>query len=106
MILDSIVVLPFENLSGDPDQEYFAAGMHDAVISELSRIGALRRVISRRSAVHYRNSDKTLDEIARELNVEGILEGSVTPDAGEVHVRLRLIRVHPDEQSIWSASSV
>ena len=104
MILDSIVVLPFENLSGDPDQEYFAAGMHDAVISELSRIGALRRVISRRSAVHYRNSDKTLDEIARELNVEGILEGSVTPDAGEVHVRLRLIRVHPDEQSIWSAS--
>ena len=69
----SIAVLPLQNLSSDPNQEYFADGMTDALITDLAQIGSLK-VISRTSTMRYKKSDKTLPEIARELNVDGIVE--------------------------------
>jgi serine/threonine protein kinase/Flp pilus assembly protein TadD len=99
--IGSIVVLPPQNLSQSDDQEYFVAGMHDALISALARIGKLR-VISRTSAMRYRDSDKTVPEIARELNVDGLVEASVYRDGSDVHVQVRLIRAHPEERQLWT----
>ena len=73
----SIAVLPLDNFSGDPAQEYFADGMTDELITDLAKIGAVR-VISRTSVMRYKGTKKGLPEIARELNVDGIIEGSVT----------------------------
>jgi len=98
--INSIVVLPLDNLSGDPTQEYFADGMTDAVIGELARIRSLR-VISRTSAIHYRGTNKTLPEIARELNVEAVVEGTVLRFGDRVQVRVQLIRAQND-QHLWS----
>lgn len=72
----SIAVLPLKNLSSDPAQEYFADGMTEALINELAKIGALR-VISRTSTMQYKGARKTTPEIARELNVDAVVEGSV-----------------------------
>src|SRR5262245_25441234 len=72
----SLLVLPLENLSGDPEQEYFADGLTEALITNLARIGALR-VISRTTAKTYKNAQKPVPQIARELDVDGIVEGSV-----------------------------
>jgi TolB-like protein len=99
--IQSLAVLPPENLSGDPEQDYFVAGMHDGLISELGRIGALR-VISRQTMMRYRNSDKTVPEIARELNVAGVVEASVLRTNGEVQLGVRLIRALPEEQNLWA----
>jgi TolB-like protein/tetratricopeptide (TPR) repeat protein len=99
--IQSLAVLPLENLSGDPEQDYFVAGMHDGLISELGRIGALR-VISRQTMMRYRNSDKTVPEIARELNVAGVIEASVLRSNGEVQLGVRLIRALPEEQNLWA----
>jgi len=74
--ISSIAVLPLANLSRDPEQEFFADGMTEALITDLAQIGALR-VISRTSVMRYKGSGKSLPEIARELNVDGIVEGSV-----------------------------
>lgn len=98
--INSIVVLPLDNLSGDPKQEYFADGMTDAVIGELARIRSLR-VISRTSAIHYRGTNKTLPEIARELKVEAVVEGTVLRFGDRVQVRVQLIRAAND-QHLWS----
>jgi TolB-like protein len=73
----SVAVLPLENLSGDSSQEYFADGMTDELITDLASIASLR-VISRTSTAHYKGTRKTLPEIARELNVDAVVEGSVT----------------------------
>ncbi len=73
----SLAVLPLENLSGDPSQEYFADGMTDALIGDLAKIRALR-VISRTSAMYYKGTKKTLPEIASELKVEAVVEGWLT----------------------------
>jgi DNA-binding winged helix-turn-helix (wHTH) protein len=75
--IHSIAVLPFDNLSGDPSQTYLADGMTDQLITDLAQVGSLR-VISRTSVMHYRNTKKTLPEIASELNVDSIVEGSIT----------------------------
>jgi TolB-like protein len=72
--IQSLAVLPLANLSGDPEQEYFVDGMTDALISHLGKIGTLR-VISRTSIMQYRGSRKRLPEIAKELNVQAVLEG-------------------------------
>ncbi|MHC4192492.1 MAG: protein kinase domain-containing protein, partial [Planctomycetota bacterium] len=74
--IKAIVVLPFENLSGDPEQEYFVDGMTDALSAELGKIKALR-VISRTSAMQYKDTDKVIPEIAKELSVDAVIEGSV-----------------------------
>jgi TolB-like protein len=100
--IDSIAVLPFENLSGDPDQEYFSDGITDALINELAKISALR-VISRQSVMRYKGSEKPLPEIARELNVDVVVEASVQTVGGRVQIRAQLIQL-PTEQNLWADS--
>lgn len=96
----SIAVLPFENLSRDPQQEYFVAGMHDAIIAQLAQIAALR-VASRTSAAHYGGSGRTVPTIARELKVDALVEGSVLCAGDTVRIHVELIRAAPREQYIW-----
>jgi len=100
--IQSIVVLPLENLSGDPNQEYFVDGVTDALTHELGRLGALS-VISKKTAMHFKGSDKTLSEIARALNVDAVLEGSVVRTGSRVSITVRLIEAASDQQ-LWSDS--
>jgi TolB-like protein/Tfp pilus assembly protein PilF len=99
--IKSLVVLPLENLSGNPEEEYFADGMHFALIGELARISALR-VISRQSAMRYKGSGKSIPEIAQELNVDAIVEGSAYRDGAIVRIQAHLIRALPVETSLWT----
>lgn len=99
--VQSLAVLPFDNLSNEPGQEYFVAGMHDAVITELSRVRPLR-VISRTSTLAYQDSRKSIPEIARELNVDGIVEASVLKANGTVRIQVQLIQAFPEEKHLWA----
>src|SRR4029077_18060198 len=85
----SLAVLPLVNLSNDPSQEYFADGVTDALITDLAQISSLR-VISRTSIMHYKNTQKTLPEIARELNVDEIVEGTVQRSGDRVRITAQL----------------
>jgi TolB-like protein/DNA-binding winged helix-turn-helix (wHTH) protein/Tfp pilus assembly protein PilF len=98
----SIAVLPLQNLSSDPNQEYFADGMTDALITDLAQIGSLK-VISRTSTMRYKKSDKTLPEIARELNVDGIVEGTVQRSGDRVRITAQLIH-GPSDKHLWADS--
>jgi TolB-like protein/Tfp pilus assembly protein PilF len=98
--IDSIAVLPFENLSGDPEQEYFTEGMHDALITELSKISALK-VISRPSAMRFKNSDKSIPEIAKELGVKGLVAGSVLQEGERIRITIQLIESNT-ERNLWA----
>lgn len=98
----SLAVLPFENLSGDADQEYFADGMTDEVISRLSGVGALR-VISRTSVMPYRKTREPLPEIARRLRVEGIVEGTVQRSGDRVRITAKLLHAQTD-RSLWAGT--
>jgi TolB-like protein/DNA-binding winged helix-turn-helix (wHTH) protein/Flp pilus assembly protein TadD len=98
----SLAVLPLENLSGDPSQDYFVDGMTDALIVRLAKISALR-VISRTSAMTYKNVSKPLSEIARELNVDAMVEGSVSRSGDRVRVAAELIDARTDKH-IWAES--
>ncbi|HXN21136.1 MAG TPA: winged helix-turn-helix domain-containing protein [Candidatus Dormibacteraeota bacterium] len=98
----SIAVLPLENLSGDPSQEYFADGMTEALITDLGKIGELR-VISRTSAMHYKGTHKTLPEIARELNVDAVVEGAVLRSGNQVRIKARLVQA-ASERHLWAES--
>jgi serine/threonine-protein kinase len=100
--ISSMVVLPLENLSGNPEQEYFADGMTDALTTDLSKIGSLR-VISRQSAMRYKGSRKPLTEIAKELKVDAIVGGSVAREGGRVRVTAHLIDAATD-QNLWAES--
>jgi serine/threonine-protein kinase len=100
--IESLAVLPLENLSRDPEQEYFADGMTDALIAELGQIGSLR-VISRTSAMRYKKTDKPLPQIARELNVDALIEGSVLRSGDRVRVTAQLIGAVP-ERHLWARS--
>ncbi|NIM49607.1 MAG: hypothetical protein GTO22_10195, partial [Gemmatimonadales bacterium] len=86
----SIAVLPLENLSPDPDNAFFAAGIHEDILSQLSKIQALD-VISRTSVLQYADTDKDITTIAEELGVDGIVEGSVRRAGDQVRVVLQLI---------------
>src|SRR4029077_9336826 len=86
----SLAVLPFANLSGDADQDYFADGMTEALITDLGQIQALR-VISRTSVMRYKGARKPLDPVPRELNVGAIVEGSVSRSGGLSKVTARLV---------------
>jgi TolB-like protein/Flp pilus assembly protein TadD len=97
--IDSLVVLPLENLMNDDSQAYFVDGMHDALITELSRISALR-VISRTSANRYRDSSLSLPAIAGELGVDAVVEGSVLRAGDTVRINVQLINARND-QHIW-----
>jgi serine/threonine protein kinase/Tfp pilus assembly protein PilF len=98
----SIAVLPLDNLSHDPEQEYFADGMTEELTTALAKIGALR-VTSRTSVMQYKGTKKSLPEIGRELNVDSVLEGSVLRDGDRVRITAQLIRVSTD-QHLWAES--
>ena len=95
-----IAVLPFSNISPNPKDEYFADGMTEELISTLSRIRGMK-VISRTSVLRYKQTNKSLSEIARELNVGAILEGSVRKAADDLRITAQLIDVVNDEH-LWS----
>jgi serine/threonine protein kinase len=99
-VIESIAVLPLVNLSGDPDQEYFVDGITEALINELSKIKALR-VISRTSVMRFKNSDMTIPEIARDLNVDAVVEGSVQRSGDRVRITVLLMNAEPERQ-IWT----
>lgn len=100
--LSSIAVLPLANLSGDPSEEFFADGMTDQLITDLAQVGSLR-VISRTSVLQYKETKKTLPEIARELNVDAIVEGSVTRSGERVRVTAQLLQARTDRH-LWAQS--
>jgi TolB-like protein/DNA-binding winged helix-turn-helix (wHTH) protein len=101
-LIRSLAVLPLENLSGDPAQEYFADGMTDEVITMLAKNPALR-VTSRTSVMQYKKVHRPLREIARELGVDGILEGSVGRTGNRVHITAQLIHAASDTH-VWAES--
>jgi TolB-like protein/DNA-binding winged helix-turn-helix (wHTH) protein len=98
--VESLAVLPLENLSRDPEQDYFADGITDDLITDLGKISALR-VISRTSVMQYKGTRKTIPEIARELNVDAVLEGTVERDRGRVRITAQLIATAP-ERHLWA----
>ena len=98
--ISSLAVLPLQNLSGDPSQEYFADGMTEELIGLLSKIHGLR-VISRTSAMHFKNSQLSLPEIAKMLGVDAVVEGSIVREGRQVRVHAQLIRAATDEH-IWA----
>ena len=91
----SIAVLPLDNLSGDPEQEYFVDGMTETLIAELSNIGALR-VISRQSVMRFKGSDEPMADIARQLNVDAVVEGSALLIGNRVRITVQLIESATD----------
>lgn len=98
----SLAVLPFWNLSTDPSQEYFAAGLTDQLITELAQIPELR-VISRTSVMQYKGSRKPLPVIARELRVDAVVEGSVTRAGDRLRITVHLVKANP-ERHLWAKS--
>jgi serine/threonine-protein kinase len=100
--IESVAVLPLENLTGDASQEYFADGMTEELISDLSKISALR-VPSRTSVMRYRKTTKSLPEIAKELGVDAIVEGSVSRNGSQVKVTAQLIDASKDKH-LWADS--
>jgi TolB-like protein/DNA-binding winged helix-turn-helix (wHTH) protein/Tfp pilus assembly protein PilF len=100
--LRSVVVLPLDNLSGDPSQDYFVDGMTDALTTDLAKLSSLR-VISRTSAMRYKGTKKGMAEIARELSVDGVVEGSVTRSGQRVRITAQLIHAASDRH-LWAES--
>jgi TolB-like protein len=98
--IDSIAVLPLDNLSGDPEQDYFSDGMTEALIAGLAKIGALK-VISRTSVMRYRNTTESLPDIARELGVKAVVEGSVMLAGDRVRITAQLIEAETDRH-LWA----
>jgi len=98
--IHSIAVLPMQNLSGDAAQEYFADGMTEELITDLAKVSALR-VISRTSVMRYKGTKKGLQEIARELKVDGIVEGSVMRSGERVRITAQLLHA-PTDQHLWA----
>jgi len=98
----SIAVLPLENLTGDPSQEYFSDGMTDALITDLAGIKALR-VISRTSTTRYKGTRESLPQIARELHVDAVMEGAVIRSGDRVRIDAQLVEAASDRH-LWSGS--
>ncbi len=98
----SIAVLPFDNLSSDKENAFFAQGIQDEIITTLSKISGLR-VISRTSTAHYKSAPENLPEIARDLRVSNILEGSVQKAGDRVHINVQLIQAETDAH-LWAQS--
>jgi TolB-like protein/DNA-binding winged helix-turn-helix (wHTH) protein/Flp pilus assembly protein TadD len=101
-VIRSLAVLPFESLSNDASQDYFADGMTDELISDLGQISALR-VISRTSVMSYKRARKPLPQIARELNVDAVVEGTVLHSGDQVRITAQLIEASADKH-LWSQS--
>ena len=98
--LNSIAVLPLDNLSGDPSEEFFVDGMTDQLITYLAKVGSLR-VISRTSVMRYKGSKKGLPEIARELNVDAVVEGAVIRSGQRVRITAQLLQASADRH-VWA----
>ena len=100
--IHSLAILPLQNLSGDANQDYFADAMTDALITNLAEIGSLR-VISRTSAMRYKQTNKRIPEIANELNVDALLEGTVVRSGDRVRLDVQLVR-GGNESRVWGQS--
>lgn len=100
-VIESIAVLPFDNYTGEEQQDFMVAGIHDNLITAISRIGSLR-VISKTSTLCYRNSKKTISEIAKELRVDAVIEGSVSKRDKNIQLNVQLLRAFPEEDHIWA----
>ena len=100
LALRSIAVLPLDNLSGDPSQEYFSDGMTDELITDLAKVSSLR-VISRTSVMRYKGTKKGLPDIARELNVDAIIEGSIVRSGKRVRITAQLLH-GPTDRHLWA----
>jgi serine/threonine protein kinase/Tfp pilus assembly protein PilF len=100
--INSIAVLPLKNLSGDGEHEYFAEGIHEELIAQLAKISALK-VISRTSVIRYKNVQKPLPEIGRELGAEALIEGSVRRSGDQVRITVQLIEAATDKH-LWAES--
>jgi len=100
--IESLAVLPLENLSGNPNEEYFADGMTEQLITELGKVRALR-VISRQSVMQYKGTNKPVPQIARELHVDAVVEGSAMRAGDKVRITAQLIQANP-ERHLWSES--
>jgi len=98
--IHSVAVLPLENLSRDPEQQYFADGMTDALITDLAKIHALR-VISRNSIMLYKDKPKPMPQIAQELNVDAVVEGTVMRSGDRVRITAQLIEA-PKDRHLWA----
>ena len=103
MGIASLAVKPLENLSGDANKNYFADGMTDELTTKLSQIGALKRVISRSTMMKYKQSPKSSPEIARELNIDAMVEGSVVLSGDQARISVRLIEAATDK-NLWTES--
>jgi TolB-like protein/DNA-binding winged helix-turn-helix (wHTH) protein len=101
-VVRSLAVLPLENLSGDPSQDYFSDGMTDELITELGQISGLR-VVSRTSVMTYKGARKPLPQIARELNVDTVVEGTVLRSGNQVRITAQLIEA-PADKHLWAQS--
>ncbi|WP_258104872.1 hypothetical protein [Marinoscillum sp. MHG1-6] len=102
--INSIAILPLENMTNDTSQIYLVNGIHDEIISQMGIISGIR-VVSRTSAMNYKDTQKRLNEIAGDLHVDAIIEGSVLPtEPDKIKVQLRLIGNMPDEIQLWSKS--
>ena len=98
--IQSLAVLPLENLSGDPNQEYLADGMTDVLITSLGQISSLR-VISHTTTMQYKNAHKPLPQIARELNVDAVVEGSVLRSGDKIRIGAQLVAARVEKQ-LWA----
>ena len=98
----SLLILPLENLSQDPEQGYFADGLTEALTTTLTKISALR-VLSRTTAVFYKRAQKTLPEISRELGIDGVVEGTVLRSEGRVRISTQLVHA-PTDTHLWAES--
>ncbi len=99
--IKSMAILPFANYSGDETQAYLALGMQDALISEIGQLGTIR-VISKTSTLSYTNTQKTIQEIAYELNVDAIMEASIMTLQDNIRLHLKLYSAYPEEKQLWS----
>jgi TolB-like protein/DNA-binding winged helix-turn-helix (wHTH) protein/Tfp pilus assembly protein PilF len=98
--ISALAVIPLQNLSNDPEQEYFADGMTDALITDLAKAGSVR-VISRTSIMRYKRTTKNIKEIGRELNVDAVVEGTVMRSGDHVRITAQLIQVSTD-MHLWA----
>ncbi len=103
--IESLAVLPLENISGDPDQEIFTNGMTDALIMELSKINSLKKVISRTSVMQYKGTKKPVKRIAGELGVDALVEGSALRDGGKVRITVQVIEGATDSH-LWAETFI
>ena len=98
--IKSLAILPFGNFTGDHDQDYLAEGLHFNLITAVSQIGSLR-IIGQKSTLKYKNSEKSVPEIANELGVEAIIESSIMKFGDTVQLNIQMIQAFPEERNIW-----